>query len=193
MVPGRLHTDPTGYWRYFDVGKIVSVFIYLSFIYLFVFYLTNTNLTPLLRDGVLNPAGVRFGSAEIYAVTDKFPDIQDSICVGQRRQVDDDERVLLFVKMQHGKKMTQHLDKKLRAAIRAQYSPRHVPKFIFEVEVIPYTVNGKKCEINVKNIVCQRQAAVSGTVANPEALSLYRQYASLPPEKQHGRNANSKI
>ncbi|TQS34484.1 hypothetical protein Golomagni_05127 [Golovinomyces magnicellulatus] len=144
----------------------------------------------LERDGVLNPAGVRFGSAEIYAVTEKFSDILDSICVGQKREVDDDERVLLFVKMQQGKKLTKDLDEKLRTAIRAQYSPRHVPKFIFEVQDIPYTVNGKKCEINVKNIVCQRQTAASGTVANPEALDLYHQYATLPPEKEQTRKTS---
>ena len=132
------------------------------------------------RDGVLNPSGVRFGSAEIYAITEKIPDIADSLCVGQKREVDDDERVLLFVKMQPGKRLTPGLEQHIRAAIRAAHSPRHVPKFIFEIQDIPYTVNGKKCEINVKNIVCCRKTAVSGTVANPEALTLYETYQKLP-------------
>ncbi|KAH6977418.1 acetoacetyl-synthase [Ilyonectria sp. MPI-CAGE-AT-0026] len=131
-------------------------------------------------DGVLNPSGVRFGSAEIYAVVDSFPQIADSICVGQRRDSDADERVLLFIKMNTGSKYTDDLVKGLKTAIRTRYTPRHVPSFIFEVADIPYTVNGKKCEINVKHIVCCRKATVSGTVANPEALKLYTQFQNLP-------------
>ncbi|EFX06638.1 acetoacetyl-synthase [Grosmannia clavigera kw1407] len=134
-------------------------------------------------DGVLNPSGVRFGSAEIYAVTEKMAEIADSICVGQRRDCDADERVLLFVKMQPGKTLTQALEQDLKTAIRQTYSARHVPRFIFEVADIPYTVNGKKCEINVKHIVNCRKAAVSGTVANPAALKLFEQFQQLPGDE----------
>lgn len=133
-------------------------------------------------DGVLNPSGVRFGSAEIYAVTETFPELADSICVGQKRDMDIDERVLLFVKLNPGVSLDSDLDGRIRSAIRARYSPRHVPKFIFQVGDIPYTVNGKKCEINVKQIVNNRKASVSGTVANPESLKLYEQYKTLPAE-----------
>lgn len=132
------------------------------------------------RDGVLNPSGVRFGSAEIYAVTDKIPELVDSICVGQRRDTDDDERVILFVTMKDDNALTSDLEERIRTAIRDRYSPRHVPMFIFRVPDIPYTVNGKKCEINVKHIVSGRKAAVSGTVANPESLEHFKQYANLP-------------
>lgn len=129
----------------------------------------------------MNPSGVRFGSAEIYAVTETFLDIADTLCIGQKRSTDLDERVLLFIKMHPGKgPLTDELTDKLRAAIRAKYSIRHVPRYIFEVADIPYTVNGKKCEINVKHIVSGRKAAVSGTVANPEVLKLYEQYRDLP-------------
>jgi len=131
-------------------------------------------------DGVLNPSGVRFGSAEIYAVTEAFPEIEDSICVGQRRSNDTDERVLLFVKMKRGHKYTTNLATNLKAAAQAKYSTRHVPSYIFEVADIPYTVNGKKCEINVKQIVSGQKTAVSGTVANPESLKLYEQFLHLP-------------
>ncbi|KAF7557422.1 hypothetical protein G7Z17_g639 [Cylindrodendrum hubeiense] len=93
-------------------------------------------------DGVLNPSGVRFGSAEIYAVVDTFPHIADSICVGQKRDSDADERVLLFVKMKSGSKYTDELGGKLKTAIKERHTARHVPKFIFEVADIPYTVNG---------------------------------------------------
>ncbi|KAF2020077.1 acetoacetyl-synthase [Aaosphaeria arxii CBS 175.79] len=131
-------------------------------------------------DGVLNPSGVRFGSAEIYAVTETFVDIKDSLCVGQRREWDVDERVLLFVMMKDGVKFTADLEQRLKDSIRKMYTSRHVPKYIFEVADIPYTVNGKKCEINVKHIVCCRDMAVSGTVANPAALELYKRFQNLP-------------
>ena len=125
---------------------------------------------------------MRFGSAEIYAVTETFSELADSICVGQRRSIDDDERVLLFVKMRSGTDFQPELDRRIRDAIRNRYSPRYVPRFIFQVNDIPYTVNGKKCEINVKHIVNGRKTAVSGTVANPEALKLYEEYQHLPAE-----------
>ncbi|KAF5010948.1 hypothetical protein FDECE_2911 [Fusarium decemcellulare] len=142
-------------------------------------------------DGVLNPSGVRFGSAEIYAITDAMPELLDSICVGQRRDIDQDERVLLFVKMKPGEVFSPEVDKRIRSAIREGCSPRHVPSHIFEVADIPLTVNGKKCEINVKHIVNGRKAHVSGTVANPDALKLYEKFSRLPADggKQRGRSA----
>ncbi|KAF4468065.1 acetoacetate- ligase [Fusarium albosuccineum] len=142
-------------------------------------------------DGVLNPSGVRFGSAEIYAITDTMPELLDSICVGQRRDIDQDERVLLFVKMKPGEVFSPEVDKRIRSAIREGCSPRHVPSHIFEVADIPLTVNGKKCEINVKHIVNGRKAHVSGTVANPDALKLYEKFSRLPADggKQPGRSA----
>lgn len=89
-------------------------------------------------DGVLNPSGVRFGSAEIYSVIEGyFPQIADSICVGQRRPQDTDESVMLFVLMQPGKKFTKQLAEDIRAAIGKQLSKRHVPKWVFETPEIP--------------------------------------------------------
>jgi len=145
------------------------------------------------RDGVLNPSGVRFGSSEIYAVTEVFPEIEDSICVGQRRKSDIDERVLLFVKMKTGQAFTADLATRLQLAIRKRYSSRHVPKHVFEVADIPYTVNGKKCEINVKQIVSGQVGAVSGTVSNPSSLDLYREYANLPVEGEKSEPGSSKL
>jgi acetoacetyl-CoA synthetase len=97
------------------------------------------NLTFLGRaDGVLNPSGVRFGSAEIYGVLEnRFPMLADSICVGQRRPQDPDESVLLFLMMKPGHKFTQKLVNDVKAAIRKELSPRHVPKYVFETPEIP--------------------------------------------------------
>ncbi|OAL28310.1 hypothetical protein AYO22_03016 [Fonsecaea multimorphosa] len=130
-------------------------------------------------DGVLNPSGVRFGSAEIYAITEKYDEVEDAICVGQRRKQDVDERVLLFLKMKAGNVLSLGLIDRIQKDVRKQYSRRHVPSRIFEVADIPYTVNGKKCEINVKQIVSGFNTAVSGTVANPQSLELYRKYLDL--------------
>jgi acetoacetyl-CoA synthetase len=159
----------------------------------FIQRLTDTGGLLMLgrSDGVLNPSGVRFGSAEIYAVTETFSDISDAICVGQRRACDSDEQVLLFIKMKPGCSFTQDIQQRLRASIRDKYTPRHVPKYIFAVADIPYTINGKKCEINVKHIVSGRAVAVSNTVANPQALELYKRFQDLPAEgKRIGAKAN---
>jgi acetoacetyl-CoA synthetase len=85
-------------------------------------------------DGVLNPSGIRFGSAEIYNVLDAFfaDQIQDSICVGQRRPKDDDERIMLFLLMKPGVSFTKTLVDAIKGRIATECSKRHVPKFVFE-------------------------------------------------------------
>ncbi|KZV69340.1 acetoacetate-CoA ligase [Peniophora sp. CONT] len=131
-------------------------------------------------DGVLNPSGVRFGSGEIYSALERFGSvIDDSICVGQRRPQDAHERVLLFVKMRDGHKLTPALETEMRETIKNALSPRHVPSFIFSVDEIPYTVNMKKIEIAVKQIVSGSNVQPSGTVANPDSLKLYYKYRDI--------------
>jgi acetoacetyl-CoA synthetase len=89
-------------------------------------------------DGVLNPSGVRFGSGEIYTVLEMFSgSIDDSLCIGQRRPQDKDERVLLFLKMRPGYKFTPKLVADIKTSIRKGLSARHVPSYIFEVSDIP--------------------------------------------------------
>ena len=90
-------------------------------------------------DGVLNPSGVRFGSAEIYNVVDAYfsKQITDSICVGQRRPQDEDETVMLFLLMKPGQTFNQKLVQEVKDAIRKELSPRHVPKYVFETPEIP--------------------------------------------------------
>lgn len=144
-------------------------------------------------DGVLNPSGVRFGSSEIYAVVESISEIVDSICVGQRRSIDSDERVLLFVKLKAGLELTEDLVTDIKIRIKDKYSARHVPKYIFQVADIPYTLTGKKCEINVKNIVCGRRISVGGTVANPESLKLYENYRDLPTDDLKAARTTTKL
>ncbi|CAL5874308.1 uncharacterized protein PFLUO_LOCUS8603 [Penicillium psychrofluorescens] len=132
-------------------------------------------------DGVLNPSGVRFGSAEIYRVIEgQFSDeIADSICVGQRRPTDTDERVLLFLLMKPGAAFTASLVERVNRAIRSELSPRHVPLFTFETPEIPTTVNLKKVELPVKHIVSGKTIQPSGTLLNPGSLAYYYQFAEV--------------
>ncbi|KAK7035262.1 hypothetical protein VNI00_012029 [Paramarasmius palmivorus] len=131
-------------------------------------------------DGVLNPKGIRFGSGEIYSILEHLEGtserIEDTICVGQRRAQDTDERVILFVKMRPGNTLTRAMKKQITTAIRKHLSARHVPDFIVEVESIPYTSNGKKIEVAVKQIVSGTRFKPNGAVANPESLEQYYKY-----------------
>ncbi|KAK3044375.1 hypothetical protein LTS18_001450 [Coniosporium uncinatum] len=131
-------------------------------------------------DGVLNPSGVRFGSAEVYSVIEKhFPQIADSICVGQRRPTDNDEAVMLFLMMRPGQKFSQPLVNDVRDKIGNELSKRHVPKYVFETPEIPTTVNLKKVELPVKQIVSGNTIKPSGTLLNPDSLKYYYQFAKV--------------
>ncbi|KAK4251065.1 hypothetical protein C7999DRAFT_28380 [Corynascus novoguineensis] len=143
---------------------------------------TTGNITFLGRaDGVLNPSGVRFGSAEIYSVVERrFADrVQDSLCVGQRRPHDSDESVMLFLLMKPGARFDRALAVEIRQAIAADLSKRHVPKYIFPTPEIPTTINLKKVELPVKQIVSGRIIKPSGTLANPQSLDYYYQFAKV--------------
>lgn len=132
-------------------------------------------------DGVLNPSGVRFGSAEIYGVLERrFADrVADSLCVGQRRPGDADERVVLFLLMRRGCRFDRRLEAEVREAIARDLSKRHVPKYIFETPEIPTTVNMKKVELPVKQILSGVRVKPSGTLANPGSLEYYYQFAEV--------------
>jgi acetoacetyl-CoA synthetase len=123
-------------------------------------------------DATLNPGGVRIGTAEIYTVVEGLPEIADSLVVGQSWQ--DDERVILFVKLPAGGVLDEALIKKLKTVIRQSCSPRHVPALILETADIPYTINGKKVEIAVKKIIGGKEVQNQSALANPESLELYK-------------------
>ncbi|PFH56127.1 hypothetical protein XA68_17020 [Ophiocordyceps unilateralis] len=129
-------------------------------------------------DGVLNPSGVRFGSADIYAVVERgfAAEVADSLCVGQRRRQDSDESVLLFVVMRPGKPLTTSLVSRINKAIARDLSKRHVPKYIFEAPELPVTVNGKKVELPVKAIVSGKTVTPSGTLLNPHSLEFFYRF-----------------
>ncbi|KFX99476.1 hypothetical protein V490_01779 [Pseudogymnoascus sp. VKM F-3557] len=136
-------------------------------------------------DGVLNPQGIRFGSSEIYSITEAPPfiyTIAATLCIGRRRKGrDSDESVFLFVVMRPGEKLTDKLLGQLKTSIRTSLSARHVPRYIIQVDDIPMTMNGKKIETLVKQIICtgEMPKQVSSTVANPNCLEKFIKFYSV--------------
>jgi acetoacetyl-CoA synthetase len=129
-------------------------------------------------DATLNPSGVRIGTAEIYRVVEAMDEVQDSIVVGQNWE--GDVRVILFVRLAEGAKLTDDLKKRIVKNIRENTSPRHVPALILPVTDIPVTLNGKKVEIAVRNTIEGKPVTNKDALANPEALD---QYANIPELK----------
>ncbi|KAL9002459.1 MAG: hypothetical protein Q9188_004609 [Gyalolechia gomerana] len=128
-------------------------------------------------DGVLKPAGVRFGSSEIYNVILKhFPEVEDALCIGRRREADKDEIVVLFVKMGKKRVFGEQLAHDIKGVIRKALSARHVPSVVEECPEIPVTTNGKKVEVAVKQIICGLNVKTSASVANADCLDWYRNW-----------------
>ena len=124
-------------------------------------------------DGVLNPSGVRFGSAEIYNILLQHfsSDVEDALCIGRKRPSDDDEVVVLFLKMPPGKTFSEELTKNIQSVVRKELSARHVPKVVDECPEIPYTTNGKKVEGAVKQILCGLNIKTSASVPTESVSS----------------------
>ena len=130
-------------------------------------------------DGVLKPGGVRFGSSEIYNIMLKHfsEEVEDSLCIGRRREMDKDETVVLFLQMAKGKQFNEALVQKVKNVIKKELSGRHLPGIIDETPGIPVTVNGKKIEGAVKQILCGMNIKTSASVANKECLEFYKDWA----------------
>lgn len=130
-------------------------------------------------DGVLNPSGVRFGSSDLYLILERefADDIEDSIAVGQR--VDNNERVVLFVKTRGDAPLTPALVTRIKNSVANSLSRRHVPEIIAQCPDVPLTASGKKVEPSVKKLVNGVPLAsinVAGVV-NPEAYKWYAAWA----------------
>ncbi len=125
-------------------------------------------------DATLNPSGVRIGTAEIYRQVESLEEISDSIVVGQ--DWDNDVRVLLFVKTAPGVLLDDTLKNRIKKTIRDNTTPRHVPAFILPIEDIPVTLNGKKVELAVRNVIEGKPVTNKDALANPDSLD---QFANL--------------
>jgi acetoacetyl-CoA synthetase len=128
-------------------------------------------------DATLNPGGVRIGTAEIYRQVEQIPEVLESIAVGQAW--DNDERVVLFVRLKEGAILNEDLIGRIKARIRAGASPRHVPAKILQVADIPRTKSNKIVELAVREVIHNRPVKNVEALANPEALDLYRGLKAL--------------
>ncbi len=128
-------------------------------------------------DAVLNPGGVRIGTAEIYRQVEKIDAVLESIAVGQQWQ--DDERVVLFVRLRDGVILDADLQQQIRQVIRSNTTPRHVPAVIAQVHDIPRTISGKIVELAVRQVIHGEVVKNTDALANPMALELFRNRPEL--------------
>jgi acetoacetyl-CoA synthetase len=128
-------------------------------------------------DAVLNPGGVRIGTAEIYRQVEQVPEVLESICVGQDWQ--GDVRVVLFVRLRDGLSLDDALVERIRTRIRTNATPRHVPSRIVQVADIPRTLSGKITELAVRDVIHGRPVKNTEALANPQALDLVRDLPEL--------------
>ncbi len=128
-------------------------------------------------DATLNPGGVRIGTAEIYRQVEKLDEVIEAIVIGQ--DWENDVRVVLFVVLKDDLELTDALTGMIKDQVRANCTPRHVPKVIVQVADIPRTKSGKITELAVRDIVHGRGVKNREALANPEALELYRDLPQL--------------
>jgi len=128
-------------------------------------------------DAVLNPGGVRIGTAEIYRQVEQLDEVLESVVIGQ--DWDNDVRVVLFVRLRDGRVLDDALIKRIRDTIRANTTPRHVPARVVQVPEIPRTISGKIVELAVRNVVHGRPVRNVDALANPGALEYFRDRPEL--------------
>ena len=128
-------------------------------------------------DAVLNPGGVRIGTAEIYRQVEKVEQVLESVAIGQDWQ--GDVRVVLFVRLRDGLQLDEALRQHIRQVIRQFTTPRHVPAVIAQVDDIPRTISGKLVELAIRNVVHGLPVKNTDALANPEALEQFRDREEL--------------
>ena len=128
-------------------------------------------------DGILNPGGVRIGTAEIYRQLEAIQEIQQGVVIGQQWQ--GDERIVLFVQLKDGLSLSEDLCTKIRSEIRTNATPRHVPKKIIAVKDIPVTRSGKISELAIKKIIHGQSIKNAEALKNPESLELFKDLREL--------------
>ena len=128
-------------------------------------------------DAVLNPGGVRIGTAEIYSAVEGLGEVIEALAVGQDWQ--NDVRVVLFVRLKAGVALDEPLRKRIRETIRSNTSPRHVPAKVIAVPDMPRTLSGKLTELAVRNVIHGLPVKNVDALANPQALDHFRDLAEL--------------
>lgn len=174
-MPVAFWNDPTGEkYRSAYFGRFANIWCHGDFA-----ELTEHDSMIIYgrSDAVLNPGGVRIGTAEIYRQVEQVHEVLESLACGQRW--DGDERVVLFVKLREGIALDDSITQRIKQQIREGASPRHVPAKILQVVDIPKTISGKIVELAVKNVIHNEPVHNLGALANPEALAHFRDRAEL--------------
>ena len=173
---------PVGFWndpagtKYHDAyfGRFPGVWCHGDYMELTA---RGTAIIYGRSDAVLNPGGVRIGTAEIYRQVEQLPEVVESLVIGQ--DWDNDVRVVLFVRLRDDLQLDDALVKRIKQQIRGNTTPRHVPAKIIQVTDIPRTKSGKIVELAVRNVVHGRPVKNREALANPEALDLFRDLPDL--------------
>lgn len=128
-------------------------------------------------DATLNPGGVRIGTSEIYRYVEQLDEVEESLVIGQQWQ--QDERVVLFVRLRDGLTLDDPLRERICQQVRRHCTPRHVPARIVQVSAIPRTKSGKIVELAVREVVHHRPVKNTHALANPEVLEEFRDREEL--------------
>ena len=128
-------------------------------------------------DAVLNPGGVRIGTAEIYRQVEQLDEVLESIVVGQ--DWEGDVRIVLFVKLRPGLSLDEALIDNIKQQIRQNTTPRHVPQKVIQITDIPRTISGKIVELAVRNVIHGKPVKNRDALANPETLQLFENLSEL--------------
>ena len=128
-------------------------------------------------DAVLNPGGIRIGTAELYRQVEKIEEVAESIAIAQQWQ--GDVRIVLFVRLRDGLTLDENLRDKIRGTIRANTTPRHVPALIVQAPDLPRTINGKLVELAVRETIHGRAVKNLDALANPQALDFFKDLPEL--------------
>ena len=175
---------PLGFWNDADGSKYhAAYFDKYPDVWCHGDYLETTEHGGLIiygrSDAVLNPGGVRIGTAEIYRQVEKLDEVVESIAIGQ--DWSNDVRVVLFVRLRDALTLDEALINKIKQQIRDNTTPRHVPDKVLQVADIPRTRSGKIVELAVRNVVHNLPIKNREALSNPEALELFR----MRPELQN--------
>ena len=173
---------PVGFWNDPDGAKYhAAYFERFSGVWCHGDYVELTEHDGVIiygrSDAVLNPGGVRIGTAEIYRQVEQLPEVIESLVVGQQWQ--GDVRVVLFVRLRDGLILDEGLVTKIKQQIRRNATPRHMPAKVIQVGDIPRTRSGKIVELAVRNVVHGEPVRNREALANPEALGLFENLPEL--------------
>ena len=168
---------PLGFWNDINNKKYIKTyFSYFDNIWRHGDYITINSHGGVIiygrSDTTLNPGGVRIGTSEIYEVVEQHNKVIDSVAVGQI--INGDERIILFIKLRDPDFLTDEIKHEIKKMIQNKCSPRHVPEFIIQIKDIPYTINGKKIEIAVKQIINNEKNINIESISNPDCLREYK-------------------